>query len=86
MTIETCLPHCSSAIVVVGGDPELQRVQVADVHAVVEPEHVGLKFVDQLDIALDPVDQELLAGFVAAVGDIVEISPLRDRTGPPAWL
>ncbi len=65
------------AIVIVSRDAQLERVEIALVHAVVEPQNVGPVFVNQLDIAREPVGQEPFARRVAAVGDIVKIRPFR---------
>ena len=65
------------AVVVVGGDAQLQRVEVTLVDSVVEPQQVGAEFLDELDVAVPPVDQEFFACGVAAIRVVVEVRPLR---------
>ena len=65
-------------VVVVGGDPELEGIEFADVDPVVEPEDIGLVLIDEFFVALDPIDEEALEVFgLAAVGDVVEVGPFR---------
>ena len=56
---------------------ELQRIEVTDVDAVIEPEKVRPVLLDELDVAREPVAEETLQRRVAAIGHVVEIGPLR---------
>ena len=47
------------------------------VHAVVEPEHIRLIFVYQLQISVHPVGEKFLRRRVAAVGDVIKLRPVR---------
>ena len=75
MCIRDSLIPRPGAVVVVGSNPELQRIIDAVIDPVVKPEQIGLVFIDKFQVPVHPVGEEAHRCGVASVSHMVEFRP-----------